>query len=88
MASFLEIKNSIAEKGGVPPFTLWSADYVDNDKDGNPIPGSGMRPQHGTFPDLDSVVANYLAFVNTSGIDIAVLEPEKIIDCREIQVYP
>lgn len=81
-----EIINTINERGGVPPFTVWTTDFVDLEN-GQEVPNSGCRPQRDVAQTDINAVLMYLDIYKT-GAGVHVKVPAKIVDSRDIQVYP
>ena len=82
-----EIKAVIQERGGVPPFTVWSSAFEDI-MDGQPIPGSGMPAHASKAEDIDIAISQYIGFIDEPGRGTKRTQEPRIMDSRDVQVYP
>lgn len=83
-----EIKATIIQRDGVPPFTIWSSGFLDM-RDGKPIPNSGMPPHRSTAQNIDNAISLYRDVASVSpGPDVKITQVPRIVDSKNIQVFP
>lgn len=83
-----EIKATIIERQGVPPFTVWSRGFLDM-RDGKPIPNSGMPPHSKIAENIADAISLYRDATDLHpGTDVKIVQVPRIVDSRGVQVYP
>ena len=83
-----EIRKTIVERGGIPPYIIWSSSFLDM-LNGVLIPNSGMPAHCAKREDLDDAVSLYIDVSDGApGADVKIIQSPRITDSRNVQVYP